>query len=96
VFRYLRTFVRAIPPVARKNDQDKEKKITLKLISDVKVIEITFEGVVDESESEQIINSAFDFLNSSRVQEIFKKPNFVVETSKPTITLNYNKLTKQI
>jgi len=75
--------------------QDKDKTITLKVTCDDKIIKVVFDGIADDAESEKIIDKAFEFLNSAQPHELFKKPNFVIEKSKPTITLVYNRITKQ-
>jgi len=76
-------------------DQDKAKRITLKVIDGDKIIEVTFDGVADEAESEKIINKAFELLNSAQPQSLFKQPNYVSKKGKPTINLVYNKIKKE-
>lgn len=76
-------------------DQNKDKKITLKIIEADKITEVSFDGIADPAESEKIIDKAFAFLNSTQAREAFQQPKYVIKNDKRIVHLVYNKLTSE-
>jgi hypothetical protein len=73
-------------------ESDKPKSISLRLLNKDRAVEVVLEGDVDDNQADKVIDEAFKFISSERLNEAFKNPDFIPEqTEKPIIRLKFNK-----
>jgi hypothetical protein len=72
--------------------EDKIKRISLRISGKKNSIEILYEGDVDDQLAEKLINESFDFIRSEKLNQAMNNPdNLASDCDKPTIYLIYNK-----
>ncbi len=73
-------------------ESDKPKSISLRLMDKDRAVEVVLEGDVDDNQADTVIDEAFKFISSEKLNEAFKNPDFIPEqTEKPRIRLKFNK-----
>lgn len=71
---------------------DKPKSISLRLMDKDRAVEVVLEGDVDDKQADKVIDEAIKFINSEKLNDAFKNPDFIPEqTEKPRIRLKFNK-----
>lgn len=70
---------------------NKPKNITLRISNNDRAVEISLDGNVSEEQADKIIAQAFEFVNSEKLEQSFKNPEFILPNSKPRIRIKYNK-----
>ncbi len=74
-------------------ETDKNKSISIRLMGKERAVEIILAGDVNEEQADKIIDESFKYVNSEKINEDFKNPDFIPNnnTEKPRIRLIYNK-----
>jgi hypothetical protein len=73
-------------------ESDKPKSISFRLMDKDRAVEVVLEGDVDDNQADKVIDEAFKFISSEKLNEAFKNPDFIPEqTEKPRIRLKFNK-----
>ncbi len=74
-------------------ETDKPKSISIRLMGKERAVEIVLDGDVNEEQADKIIDESFKYVNSEKINEDFKNPDFIPNSKaeKPRIRLKYNK-----
>lgn len=74
-------------------ETDKPKSISIRLMGKERAVEIVLDGDVNEEQADKIIDESFKYVNSEKINEDFKNPDFIPnnKAEKPRIRLIYNK-----
>jgi len=74
-------------------ETDKPKSISVRLMGKERAVEIVLDGDVNEKQADKIIDESFKYVNSEKINEDFKNPDFIPnnKSEKPRIRLIYNK-----
>ena len=74
-------------------ETDKPKSISVRLMGKERAVEIVLDGDVNEEQADKIIDESFKYVNSEKINEDFKNPDFIPnnKAEKPRIRLIYNK-----
>lgn len=90
--KFLWTGLCKLPIKKSKHKKDiPQKSITVKFESNDRIAEVAFEGDIDVTQIESVIDKAIDFINSDKLETAFKTPDFIPSREdKPRIRLKFN------
>lgn len=70
----------------------KPKSISVRLVNEDRTVEFVLEGDINEEQADKIIDESFKFISSTRLNDAFQNPDFLLTTEdKPCIRLIHNK-----